>query len=598
MDEMSEDRAGRATDARASTMGHLTRLRYVSRAESIPTARRHVDRTLDGISPETRSAIILMVSELATNAVRHTNSATFEVLVEQTAERVRVRVTDDGGGTPVVRAPSITDLSGRGLRIVIQLSDRFGIELAGDATTVWFEVIVGAPPLSVGERERDGGGQLTAEPSNTGWAHLDSLEKLSEYVSSRLADLGAEAAAIGVVDVLDDPQSLSVSATLSGEVAAALRQVVLDTQGPEVLSLRSPTSAETWRVRTLTSEGRTVGGVAWLSRSDAGLDDLGSVVVNELAIAMDVASARISSRRLRKGLHALVSIGADISRAFTAQDVAISAEREARTALGAQACYLYRLTKVGAELVVAEGRDDEPWPVILLEQSTPVSDCIRAQAPVICASRKSIVERYGWVTEYADVSDQSWVAFPIRLESRPVGALFFSCAEPRTWTADELDIAAAIAHQCAQALERIDTQGELDALRDERSELRFRAALDVMADLVAIESAVRDETGRIVNFRIEYMNRADIDVAGRSTSDLTGRMLSDAYPAAAATELLARFADVVETGHMFLVEELPYSDTINGQSVHGTYRMQAAKFGDGVIVSARRSPPTISTPEG
>jgi hypothetical protein len=86
------------------------------------------------------------------------------------------------------------------------------------------------------------------------------------------------------------------------------------------------------------------------------------------------------------------------------------------------------------------------------------------------------------------------------------------------------------------------------------------------------------------------MNRADIDVAGRETNDLTGRLLSDAYPAAAATELLARFADVVETGRMFVVEELPYSDTIDGQTVQGTYRMQAAKFGDGVIVSARRTP--------
>jgi len=51
-------------------------------------------------------------------------------------------VTDSGGGFPIVRAPDTTEPSGRGLRIVQELSDAFGIQELSDAPgkTVWFSV--------------------------------------------------------------------------------------------------------------------------------------------------------------------------------------------------------------------------------------------------------------------------------------------------------------------------------------------------------------------------------------------------------------------------------------------------------------------------
>ena len=92
--------------------------------------------------------------------------------------------------------------------------------------------------------------------------------------------------------------------------------------------------------------------------------------------------------------------------------------------------------------------------------------------------------------------------------------------QPRTFTPDELALAATIADQSAQALERTRLHAELEAARIARSEQRFRAALDAMVDLVTIETAVRDDSGRVVDFRIDYMNHTPIDVAGRRSEDL------------------------------------------------------------------------------
>jgi signal transduction histidine kinase len=76
-----------------------------------------------------------------TNCVRHTQSE-FVVRVEQDGRQVRVEVTDRGPGMPTVRVPPVSEPSGRGLRIVRELADSYGVRPLPDAPgkTVWFVV--------------------------------------------------------------------------------------------------------------------------------------------------------------------------------------------------------------------------------------------------------------------------------------------------------------------------------------------------------------------------------------------------------------------------------------------------------------------------
>lgn len=87
---------------------------------------------------DVRQAVELMVSELATNSVRHAQTS-FELMVHNALDEIRVEVTDRGGGTPTMRSPGPSDPTGRGLRIVDMLADRWGVdEDEAGGKTVWF----------------------------------------------------------------------------------------------------------------------------------------------------------------------------------------------------------------------------------------------------------------------------------------------------------------------------------------------------------------------------------------------------------------------------------------------------------------------------
>jgi anti-sigma regulatory factor (Ser/Thr protein kinase) len=91
--------------------------------ESVPTARHFVSTAVADIPKEIADRAALMVSELATNAIRHGGSD-FEVLVELTPEELYVEIADSGGGSPTVQHALPLEASGRGLHIVESLSDK------------------------------------------------------------------------------------------------------------------------------------------------------------------------------------------------------------------------------------------------------------------------------------------------------------------------------------------------------------------------------------------------------------------------------------------------------------------------------------------
>ena len=119
----------------------MTAREFPNEPSSIARARRFVGAQLTDVGADVAGEIAVMVSELATNCVRHTVTD-FAVSVETTRRTIRVEVTDRSGGFPVVRSPDSSEPTGRGLRIVQELADSFGVsELRGSpGKTVWFEV--------------------------------------------------------------------------------------------------------------------------------------------------------------------------------------------------------------------------------------------------------------------------------------------------------------------------------------------------------------------------------------------------------------------------------------------------------------------------
>ncbi len=81
--------------------------------------------------------VALMLSELATNVIRHTESeADITLLIDGSS--VRVEVGDDGPGEPVVRPLQPDRVGGNGLRIVEAWSTEWGvIRGPNGGKTVW-----------------------------------------------------------------------------------------------------------------------------------------------------------------------------------------------------------------------------------------------------------------------------------------------------------------------------------------------------------------------------------------------------------------------------------------------------------------------------
>jgi anti-sigma regulatory factor (Ser/Thr protein kinase) len=126
--------------------GTAVRERLAGGATAPATARELVAGLLNGSMPEEATHdVLLLVTELVTNAVRHApvdESAELELAVVATPARVRVVVTDPGGDdTPRMQALDPEVPGGMGLFLVDQISDRWGVERRDSgANRVWFEL--------------------------------------------------------------------------------------------------------------------------------------------------------------------------------------------------------------------------------------------------------------------------------------------------------------------------------------------------------------------------------------------------------------------------------------------------------------------------
>lgn len=82
---------------------------------------------------------ILVVSELASNAVVHARSA-FKLEVRARDRTIRLVVSDSSQARPVVQTEDGFPISGRGLRLIDALAARWGLEVTAAGKTVWAEL--------------------------------------------------------------------------------------------------------------------------------------------------------------------------------------------------------------------------------------------------------------------------------------------------------------------------------------------------------------------------------------------------------------------------------------------------------------------------
>ncbi|MGH3415141.1 MAG: ATP-binding protein [Actinocrinis sp.] len=156
--------------------------RFPSDPPAVAGARRFAGEVLRDQPPRVVDCVLLMLSELATNAIKHAG-AEFDVSLDVSPGHIRVEVGDAGSGLPVLRSPSPSDRSGRGLRIVEMLAKAWGF-VSDDRgrKSIWFTLDL--PPVAEGSDDGH-------EASST--ANSQSTSKLPEVLSTASTAAGRTA---------------------------------------------------------------------------------------------------------------------------------------------------------------------------------------------------------------------------------------------------------------------------------------------------------------------------------------------------------------------------------------------------------------------
>lgn len=107
------------------------------------TAARHTVAGLETyIEAEPTRAVLLLVSELVTNAILHGGAdATSGLCLELSVspKTVRVEVRDPGGGLPIEPNQAPDREGGWGLVLLDRMADRWGVKPEPEHT-IWFEI--------------------------------------------------------------------------------------------------------------------------------------------------------------------------------------------------------------------------------------------------------------------------------------------------------------------------------------------------------------------------------------------------------------------------------------------------------------------------
>lgn len=132
-------------------MSEVTRW-FPRHAVAVPETRTFVQTSLEAggnTAPNRVDDVLLCVSELATNALRHGTAGNEQFLIKLTENetRLRVEVHDPSRRRPRLQQSATDDVTGRGLLLVNALADGWGVEPRGHGKLVWCEFRIAAPAM-------------------------------------------------------------------------------------------------------------------------------------------------------------------------------------------------------------------------------------------------------------------------------------------------------------------------------------------------------------------------------------------------------------------------------------------------------------------
>ena len=468
----------------------------------VPAVRDHVAGRLRALGFEHLvDDAHLVVSELVTNALLHGGGRAV-VRVLPAGDGVRAEVADGTRLPPVIGPQSDRAMTGRGLRLVRALADRWGVDVRGQGKVVWAELSSGgngravvapqragvAPWLEAGGADGPGQpeerryhvelGSVPLELLLEAKAHVDNLVRefslaaagaasgvtaelptalgrLVEAVVDRFAEarlaikhqaVAAARAGLERADLaLDLPLSIADAAD---DYLRALDEADAYCRAARLLTLETPPQHRVfrqWYVEEMAAQLRAA--AAGTPHRPRSFEERLLAEIDEVARAR-----RVSDRAAR-----LYAVAGALASAATPESVAEAVLTEGAAALGAAGGGLLLLADADRFAVPATvGYAPE-----LVEQLRAESQDAELPAAVALRTGESVwletrEDRDARFPELADL--ERWTAalcaVPLVVDGRRIGAVRFSFREPRLFDEDERRFVHALAAQCGPALER------------------------------------------------------------------------------------------------------------------------------------------------
>ncbi len=220
--------------------------------------------------------------------------------------------------------------------------------------------------------------------------------------------------------------------------------------------------------------------------------------------------ARRATEHAAEQIRRLQSVTAALSEALTPEQVARVIVDQGIRALNARAGTVTLMRDgVDLEIIGAFGYPESlvsQWRRFPIASATPIGEAVRTGALVLVESPEQRDEHYPSLRDESSTSGQAWAAIPLIVEGRVIGALGLSFAERRTFNADEQAMMRALAHHCAQALERARLyDAERQARAAAEAAQRRIAFLDTASSTLA-DSLDHDVTlARVAELTVPYL---------------------------------------------------------------------------------------------
>jgi PAS domain S-box-containing protein len=266
---------------------------------------------------------------------------------------------------------------------------------------------------------------------------------------------------------------------------------------------------------------------------------------------------RGEAQRARDRVARLQSVTAALSRASTVSDVARVLVTQAKEALGVSSSLAFVLDDSDAQLHLAAAigpaeRAREVLATLPLDAPVPVAVAARTGEVIWLESAEQMLAAFPELPRFAPYAAElhALVVLPLKVAGaggvgavgeRVLGAVSFGFDAPPAFCAGDRELVAAVAQQCAQALDRARL---LDAERQARAaEARTRALLDGIFDNAPLGIGLIDR-----ELRFARVNPVLAEMNGMPAEAHVGKTPRELLPHLPHDEVEAAFREILRTG--------------------------------------------------